>query len=73
MKTLLKGKNKMKTKLVVITENFLSQQSDKETNQRIVDLRVGDLVELKEDGIYFTRKINLSKNVDLEKTFSDFK
>lgn len=63
----------METKSVVITENFLSQQSHQETNEPIVDLRVGDVVELREDGIYFTRKINLLETANLESTFSLFK
>lgn len=63
----------METKSVIVTENFLSQQSNQETNEPIVDLRVGDVVELREDGIYFTRKINMPKTANLESTFSLFK
>ncbi len=63
----------METKSVVVTENFLSQQCHEETNEPIVDLRVGDVVELREDGIYFSRKINLWETCDLESTFSKFK
>lgn len=43
-----------------MNKKIISQQLNEEFNP-IVDLIDGDIVELKEDGIYFTRKIGISE------------
>lgn len=47
----------MRQEKIIITKSIQSQQSDK-TGKPIVDLIIGDIVEKREDGIFFTRKIN---------------
>lgn len=55
--------------IIKIKKNIQSQQYDEDGNC-VIDLRKDDIVELKEDGIYFTRKI---KVVQLEEESADIR
>jgi len=48
----------MEREIITLKTDFLSRQSNSK-GEPVVDLKAGDIVELREDGIYFTRKINL--------------
>lgn len=57
---------------IKIKKDIQSQQIEV-PNKPFVDLKAGDIVELKKDGIYFTRKINLpSKKANLKSVFENF-
>jgi hypothetical protein len=56
-----------------ITREIQSQQADS-AGQLIVDLRIGDIVELRECGIYFTRKIDgLGEQASIKTVFEELK
>lgn len=44
---------------IKIKKPIKSQQADYKTGELLIDLKEGDDVELREDGIYFTRRITL--------------
>ena len=64
----------MKKETIVITKDWVSQQWHKDKKEPLVHLMVGDVVELREDGIYFTRKVSLGNELSpLEPSFNQFK
>lgn len=48
----------MSSSKITIVQSIQSQQIEA-PNKPIVDLEEGDIVELRDDGIYFTRKIDM--------------
>lgn len=59
-------------KTINMVKSFESQQRG--TNLKpCIDLMAGDIVELKHDGMYFTRKINLLQEHDFKVTFDAIK
>lgn len=57
------------SKKLNVLKAIVSQQLDSNGNP-IVNLSYGDEVELRNDGIYFTRKINTPIGSDLESVFN---
>ena len=63
-----------KNETIVMLKDLTSQQFEKESKEPFVNLKVGDTVELREDGIYFTRKVNLGSEIaNLESSFNEIK
>lgn len=61
------------TQKFIMESDWVSQQTDK-LNRPLVELKKGDLVELKDDEIYFTRKINVGNEVfNRQSVFNDLK
>lgn len=55
-----------------IIHDFKSQQHD-QNGDSIILLKKGDILQLKEDGIYFTRKINLENPDSAKENFNRLK
>lgn len=63
-----------KNETIVMLKDLTSQQFEKESKEPFVNLKTGDIVELREDGIYFKRKVNLgSETANLESCFNEIK
>lgn len=63
-----------KSRVIEMKEEWISQQGSKD--ERCVHLKPGDIVELREDGIYFTRKIVINKDnpdINWESVFEAFR
>lgn len=63
----------MEDSIFVIQKDVVSDQIDK-NGQPLVELKKGDVLQLKDDGIYFTRKVNVGRDIyNYKSVFEDFK
>ncbi|HVA98960.1 MAG TPA: hypothetical protein VNG53_08700 [Bacteroidia bacterium] len=60
------------SKIINIVKPIQSQQHDA-NGSILIHLIVGDVIKLKQDGIYITRKINLCEGYNLQSTFDGIK
>lgn len=63
----------MESNVLTIKKEWVSQQTDK-NNQPFVELKQGDVIELKDDGIYFTRKLDVGQETyNYKSVFENFR